>query len=203
MSIYHARSAAAARRQLKALGTWLETNGHVDATASLREVLDETLTVLTLEAAAAAAVFREHHCIENLIGTVRRVTRNVTRWRDGTMIRRLGRLGARAGGDALPPDQRPSRVRHAGDGAEQGRGIGGRGMSRSAILSRSDPTARAQDGPGAILRRGPLRWYPPSGGLSALTPIGCSARSYNVRPPRSAKFNGARDNPFLLSVHGR
>ncbi len=37
-------------------------------------------------------------------------------------------------------------------------------------------------------------------GLSALTPIGRSARNYNVGPPRSAKFNGARDNPFLLSV---
>jgi len=32
----------------KALGSWLENNGHVDAATSLREGLEETLTVLTL-----------------------------------------------------------------------------------------------------------------------------------------------------------
>ena len=55
----------------------------------------------------------------------------------------------------------------------------------------------------AILRRGPLCWYPSGGGLSALTPMGRSARNYNMGPPRSAKLNGARDNPLLLRVHGR
>ena len=45
---YRAASADAARRQLKALGRWLESTGHVDAAASLREGLEETLTVLTL-----------------------------------------------------------------------------------------------------------------------------------------------------------
>ena len=45
---YRAGSADAARRQLKSLGKWLETNGHVDAAASLREGLEETLTVLKL-----------------------------------------------------------------------------------------------------------------------------------------------------------
>jgi len=98
---YRAPSAAAARRQLKALGTWLETNGHVDAAASLREGLEETLTVLTLGLPPRLRrFFATTNCIENLIGIVRHVTRNVTRWRDGTMIRRwvglgLGRAAAR------------------------------------------------------------------------------------------------------------
>src|SRR5438309_5906591 len=45
---YRAPSAAAARRQLTALATWLERNGHADAAASMREGLEETLTVLKL-----------------------------------------------------------------------------------------------------------------------------------------------------------
>src|SRR5438094_8483070 len=45
---YRAASAPAARRQLTALATWLETNGHPDAAASMREGLEETLTVLKL-----------------------------------------------------------------------------------------------------------------------------------------------------------
>ena len=86
---YRAASADAARRQLKALGSWLESNGHVDAAASLREGLEETLTVLTLGLPTRLRrFFATTNCIENLIGTVRHVTRNVKRWRDGRMIRR-------------------------------------------------------------------------------------------------------------------
>ena len=98
---YQAASVDAARRQLKALGTWLESNGHVDAAASLREGLDETLTVLTLGLPVRLRrFFATTNCIENLIGTVRHITRNVKRWRDGRMIRRwvglaLGRAATR------------------------------------------------------------------------------------------------------------
>ena len=98
---YRAASAAAARRQLHALAHWLEDNGHVDAAASLREGLEETLTVLTLGLPARLQrFFATTNCIENLIGTVRHVTRNVKRWRDGRMIRRwvglaLGRAATR------------------------------------------------------------------------------------------------------------
>jgi putative transposase len=98
---YRAASADAARRQLKALGSWLESNGHVDAAASLREGLEETLTVLTLGLPTRLQrFFATTNCIENLIGTVRHVTRNVKRWRDGRMIRRwvglaLGRAATR------------------------------------------------------------------------------------------------------------
>jgi transposase-like protein len=45
---YQAASVPAARRQLTALATWLERNGHADAAASVREGLEETLTVLKL-----------------------------------------------------------------------------------------------------------------------------------------------------------
>jgi putative transposase len=98
---YRAASAEAARRQLKALESWLESNGHVDAAASLREGLEETLTVLTLGLPTRLQrFFATTNCIENLIGTVRHVTRNVKRWRDGRMIRRwvglaLGRATTR------------------------------------------------------------------------------------------------------------
>ncbi len=98
---YRAGSADAARRQLRALATWLAANGHDDAAASLREGLEETLTVLKLELPTRLRrFFATTNCIENLIGLVRHVTRNVKRWRDGTMIRRwvglaLGRAATR------------------------------------------------------------------------------------------------------------
>jgi transposase-like protein len=43
---YRAASADAARRQLRRLAAWLDQNGHGEAAASLREGLEETLTVL-------------------------------------------------------------------------------------------------------------------------------------------------------------
>ncbi len=91
---YRAPSAAAARRQLTALATWLERNGHADAAASMREGLEETLTVLKLGLPPTLRrFFATTNCIENLIGTVRHVTRNIKRWRDGDMRRRWIGLG--------------------------------------------------------------------------------------------------------------
>jgi transposase-like protein len=98
---YRAASANAARRQLKALATWLEANGHVDAAASLREGLEETLSVLKLGLPLRLRRFlATTNSIENVMGTVRRLTRNIKRWRDGAMIRRwvgltLGRAATR------------------------------------------------------------------------------------------------------------
>ena len=43
---YHAATADTAPKKLRALVSWLETNGHEDAAASLREGLEETLTVV-------------------------------------------------------------------------------------------------------------------------------------------------------------
>ena len=91
---YQAASAAAARRQLTVLATWLERNGHADAAASVREGLEDTLTVLKLGLPPMLRrFFATTNCIENLIGTLRHVTRNITRWRDGDMRRRWIGLG--------------------------------------------------------------------------------------------------------------
>ncbi|MEX2222745.1 MAG: IS256 family transposase [Candidatus Rokuibacteriota bacterium] len=91
---YRAASADAARRQLRYLAAWLEQNGHDDAAASLREGLEETLTVLKLALPPRLRqFFATTNAIENLIGTLRHVARHVKRWRDGTMIRRWVGLG--------------------------------------------------------------------------------------------------------------
>jgi putative transposase len=91
---YRASSAGTARRQLTTLATWLDTNGHADAAASMREGLEETLTVLKLNLPPRLRrFFATTNCIENLIGTLRHVARNVTRWRDGDMRRRWLGLG--------------------------------------------------------------------------------------------------------------
>ena len=61
----------------------------MDAAASLREGLEETLTVLILGLPTRLQrCLATTNCIENLIGAVRHFTRNVKRWRDGAMIRR-------------------------------------------------------------------------------------------------------------------
>src|SRR6266850_6277564 len=91
---YQAASVTAARRQLTALATWLERNGQADAAASVREGLEETLTVLKLGLPPALRrFFATTNCIENLIGTLRHVTRNIRRGRDGDMRRRWLGLG--------------------------------------------------------------------------------------------------------------
>lgn len=107
---YGAASAAAARRQLLALATWLDTNGHADAAASMREGLEETLTVLKLNLPPRLRrFFATTNCIENLIGTLRHVARNVKRWRDGDMRRRWLGLGL------LRAAERFRRIKNHGD----------------------------------------------------------------------------------------
>ena len=66
----------------------------------------------------------------------------------------LGRAGPRANGDALPPDQRPSRARRAGDGPAEEGAVGGRGVSPRTRSSQPATKASTKDGSGAILRRG-------------------------------------------------
>src|SRR5208282_4015256 len=87
-------SALLARRRLRTLLRWLEHNGENGAAASLREGLEETLTVLKLELPAALRGFLvTTNAIENLIGSARRTSRNVTRWRSGEMILRWTAVG--------------------------------------------------------------------------------------------------------------
>src|ERR1700719_1773081 len=87
-------SAELARRRLKTLLQWLERNGENGAAASLREGMEETLTVLKLELPTALRGFLvTTNAIENLIGSARRTSRNVTRWRSGDMISRWAAVG--------------------------------------------------------------------------------------------------------------
>ena len=60
----------------------------------LREGLEETLTVLKLGLPLRLRRFlATTNSIENLVGSIRRVTRNVKRWRGTDMIRRWTGLG--------------------------------------------------------------------------------------------------------------
>ena len=83
---YLSGSAARGAKLLENLARSLESD-HPGAAASLREGLDETLTVLDLELPAALErTLATTNPIDNLMGSCRRVTRNVKRWRDGSMI---------------------------------------------------------------------------------------------------------------------
>jgi transposase-like protein len=60
---------------------------HPSAAASLREGLDETLTVLRLDLVPGLTrTMATTNPLENLNNQLRRITRNVKRWRDGTMV---------------------------------------------------------------------------------------------------------------------
>lgn len=77
-----------ALRQLERLACSLESD-HPGAAASLREGLEETLTLQTLGIKGALwKTLRSTNPIENLNGGVAKFTRNVRRWRDGSMILR-------------------------------------------------------------------------------------------------------------------
>ena len=91
---YTSTSAAVAKKKLTQLASWLESNGEDSAAASLREGLDETLTTLRLKLPAGLCrTFSTTNAIENMNGTLRRVMRNVKRWRDESMMRRWLALG--------------------------------------------------------------------------------------------------------------
>lgn len=92
---YKSRSYETAKKQLKALVSWLENNGEDDAAASLREGLEETLTVLKLGLPPAITrSLATTNAIENLMGSVRHVTRNIKRWRNkNSMVKRWVALG--------------------------------------------------------------------------------------------------------------
>ena len=91
---YRATSADTARKKLRALVSWLESNGHEDAAGSLREGLEETLTVVKLDLPITLRrSLATTNSIENLVGSIRRVTRNVKRWRGADMIRRWASVG--------------------------------------------------------------------------------------------------------------
>ena len=85
---YHADSALEAEAALLALAKELDRT-HPGAAASLREGLDETLTVLRLGVPPTLArTLRSTNCIESMISVCREHAGNVKRWRDGQMALR-------------------------------------------------------------------------------------------------------------------
>ena len=85
---YHASSALEAEAALLALATELDRT-HPGAAASLREGLEDTLTVLRLNVSPTLArTLRSTNCIESMISVCREHAGNVKRWRDGQMALR-------------------------------------------------------------------------------------------------------------------
>jgi putative transposase len=77
-----------AKRQLERLASSL-AKAHPGAAASLREGLDETLTLINLGLDGALyRTFSTTNPIENLNGSIAQFTANVKRWRDGQMVLR-------------------------------------------------------------------------------------------------------------------
>lgn len=85
---WQSRDPALALKQLERLARSLERE-HPGAAGSLREGLEETLTVQRLGIDGALYLtLRSTNPIENLNGAVAHHTRNVKRWRDGQMVLR-------------------------------------------------------------------------------------------------------------------
>ena len=83
---YGLADADLAQRRLEQLAAGLE-RAHPGAAASLREGLDETLTLQRLGVSGALyRTLRSTNAIENLNGLVGHFTRNVRRWQDGRML---------------------------------------------------------------------------------------------------------------------
>ncbi len=85
---YHAESALKAEGELEALARELDKT-HPGAAASLREGMPETLTILRLGVPPTLArTLRSTNSIESMIEICREHSKNVKRWRDGTMALR-------------------------------------------------------------------------------------------------------------------
>jgi putative transposase len=85
---YHAGSALEAQAQLETLAGELDKT-HPGAAASLREGLEDTLTVLRLDVPPMLArTLRSTNAVESMISIARDHSSNVKRWRDGQMALR-------------------------------------------------------------------------------------------------------------------
>jgi putative transposase len=90
---YHADSALEAQAMLEALAKELDKT-HPGAAGSLREGLDQTLTVLRLDLPPTLArTLRSTNAVESMISICRDHARNVKRWRDGQMALRWSAAG--------------------------------------------------------------------------------------------------------------
>lgn len=91
---YSSPTADLARKRLRQTISWLARNGEDSAAESLKEGLEETLTVLKLGLPdTLRRFFSTTNAIENLMGSIRKVTRNVKRWRSDKMARRWVTVG--------------------------------------------------------------------------------------------------------------
>ena len=85
---YRSRSKATAKKRLLQLAAQFGDD-HPDAAASLKEGLDETLTLKDMGLPTGLErTLSTTNPIENLNSTIRRVIRRVKRWRDGMMVKR-------------------------------------------------------------------------------------------------------------------
>jgi putative transposase len=85
---YRCHDAKQAKKLLEGLARQLQSR-HPSAAASLREGLDETLTVKAMGLPEALErTLSTTNPIENLMGSIRALTRRVRRWRGGEMIER-------------------------------------------------------------------------------------------------------------------
>jgi transposase-like protein len=85
---FRSASRATAKKRLLQLASALEDD-YPDAASSLREGLDELLTIKDMKLPEwLERTLSTTNAIENLNSSIRRVTRNVKRWRDGSMGRR-------------------------------------------------------------------------------------------------------------------
>ena len=110
---YHAGSALQAEAALLALGTELDRT-HPGAAASLREGLDETLTVLRLGVPPTLArTLRSTNCIESMFSVCREHAANVKRWRDGQMALRWCAAGMSRPASSSPGQRPPAPAGHS------------------------------------------------------------------------------------------
>jgi transposase-like protein len=90
---YTSTSKATAKKRLQQVIAHLDDE-HPDAAESLREGLEETLSLKDLKLPASLErTLSTTNPIENMNGQIRRVTRNVKRWRNGAMAKRWVALG--------------------------------------------------------------------------------------------------------------
>jgi transposase-like protein len=86
--VWDSTNAKLAKRQLERLASSLQAQ-HPGAAASVREGLEETLTLQGLGITGALyRTLRTTNPIENLNGSIASYTSNVKRWRDGQMVQR-------------------------------------------------------------------------------------------------------------------
>lgn len=119
---YHGESALQAEGLLTGLAAELDKTQH-GAAASLREGMAETLTILRLGVPPTLArMLGSTNTIESVIGICREHSKNVKRWRDGTMTLRwcaagmteAGRQFRRVNGHLHCPSSVPRSTRTSG-----------------------------------------------------------------------------------------